>query len=67
MPTNQSPTPRTARILLAATILGSSVAFLDGTVVNLALDLFDGLQPARYSQGHLRDGFSSSRRRVESN
>lgn len=37
MSTNQSPTPRTARIVLAATILGSSMAFLDGTVVNLAL------------------------------
>ncbi len=37
MPTDKSPTPRMARILLAATILGSSMAFLDGTVVNLAL------------------------------
>ena len=31
------PTPRTQRVVLVATILGSSMAFLDGTVVNLAL------------------------------
>ena len=32
-----SPTRLTARLVLVATILGSSMAFLDGTVVNLAL------------------------------
>jgi MFS family permease len=31
------PRTRTTRIVLAATILGSSMAFLDGTVVNFAL------------------------------
>jgi hypothetical protein len=36
----QMPTTQTARLVLAATILGSSMAFLDGTVVNLALPTF---------------------------
>src|ERR1700755_2693347 len=35
---NDSPAPgKTGRIVLAATILGSSMAFIDGTVVNVAL------------------------------
>src|SRR6201997_1257691 len=34
----ESPkTPKSARIVLAVTILGSSMAFIDGTVVNVAL------------------------------
>jgi EmrB/QacA subfamily drug resistance transporter len=33
----QSPSTQTARIVLIATILGSGMVFLDGTVVNLAL------------------------------
>jgi EmrB/QacA subfamily drug resistance transporter len=37
MPKDSSPTPAIARLVLVATILGSSMAFLDGTVVNLAL------------------------------
>jgi EmrB/QacA subfamily drug resistance transporter len=37
MPENQTFTHRTQRIVLTATILGSSMAFLDGTVVNLVL------------------------------
>ena len=37
MSDNSSPTSVTARLVLLATILGSSMAFLDGTVVNLAL------------------------------
>jgi len=37
MSDNNSPTSVTARLVLLATILGSSMAFLDGTVVNLAL------------------------------
>ena len=37
MAENGAPTALTARIVLVATILGSSMAFLDGTVVNLAL------------------------------
>src|ERR1700760_3975951 len=37
MPERTVPTTRTMRRVLAATILGSSMAFLDGTVVNLAL------------------------------
>jgi EmrB/QacA subfamily drug resistance transporter len=37
MPQPLESTTRTTRLVLAATILGSSMAFLDGTVVNLAL------------------------------
>lgn len=37
MPEDQTFTHRTQRIVLTATILGSSMAFLDGTVVNLVL------------------------------
>src|ERR1700744_5032075 len=37
MPENQLQTTRTESLVLVATILGSSMAFLDGTVVNLAL------------------------------
>lgn len=37
MPETNSPSPRTARLVWVATILGSSMAFLDGTVVNLVL------------------------------
>ena len=37
MTENGAPTSLTARLVLVATILGSSMAFLDGTVVNLAL------------------------------
>src|ERR1700757_4219157 len=34
----ESPkTPKSARIVLAVTVLGSSMAFIDGTVVNVAL------------------------------
>jgi EmrB/QacA subfamily drug resistance transporter len=39
MSENQLRTSRTAGFVLAATILGSSMAFLDGTVVNLALPI----------------------------
>ena len=35
---NDSPNSQTSgRVVLAATILGSSMAFIDGTVVNVAL------------------------------
>lgn len=37
MPDIQIPSRRTAGLVLVATILGSSMVFLDGTVVNLAL------------------------------
>jgi hypothetical protein len=37
MPETPTPTTRIARLVLTATILGSSMVFLNGTVVNLAL------------------------------
>ena len=38
---DKQATSRTQRIVLAATILGSSMAFLDGTVINLALPILE--------------------------
>src|ERR1700689_5600849 len=37
MPNDSSNPQESGRIVLAATILGSSMAFIDGTVVNVAL------------------------------
>jgi EmrB/QacA subfamily drug resistance transporter len=44
------PSTRTARLVLTATILGSSMVFLDGTVVNLALPTLQEVFGATVSQ-----------------
>ena len=41
----EKPATVTGRWVLAATILGSSMAFIDGTVVNVALPALKAIRP----------------------